>query len=341
MSRWCKVCYGRRSFRTTNSLHLRRQGWHLTTHRPVFIDPQVLGPHLTVDWKTDVFPQAPSFFEVFGDATARKLLRALISGPQTEEQLGKICGNAATLTRHLDFYRQMGFIVRDGDTWRKSPPCEHIDNLGSTLEWYVAQWFRTELDVPARHGVTIEGVEGDLDVVAFVEGIRVFVECKVGKPSNVEQAELRHFLQRAYEFNPEIAVFLVDTTSAIEERIITPLNDIYHEVARQDGCLDDASLPVGILRIEAQPRYGKGIYWGARHIYVVNTAQGIDGALDTVLRHYHARARHQRFPTQHGVWNFVKGTVVRTHEVRRPASAEMEIPKWAPHLVDPMGLKPW
>jgi hypothetical protein len=201
----------------------------------------------------------------------------------------------------------------------------------------VAQWFRSQLAVPARHGVTIEDVEGELDVVAFIEGIRVFVECKVGKPSNISQLELRHFLQRAHEFNPEIAVFLVDTPSDIEESVLFPLNDIYFDVAQVDGCLEDASLPVGFLRIEAQPRYGKGIYWGARHIYVVNTAQGIGKVLLKVLRHYHAHARHQRFPTQHGMWNFVKGTVEHTHQIRRPTSSEFEVLRWAPHLRGPFG----
>jgi hypothetical protein len=310
-------------------LRLRRQGWHLTSCKPVYADKQVLGPHLTVASKTDIFPTEPTLFAELGDATARKLLRAIVAEPRTEEWLRGICGNEETLARHLTYFLAMGFIQQVAvGTWALTPACAHVDNLGPTLEWYVAQWFRVELQAPARHGVTLHEVRGELDVVAFVDDSRVWVECKSGKPENITEAHLREFLQRAYDFNPEMAVLLLDTTSDIEPHVVGTLNRLYEELARKDGCWDDPSLPVGALRIEAQPRYGKGVYWGARHLYVVNTRRDIGDALDSVLRHYHAHARHQRFPSQHGTWDFIGGTVERTHAINRPPAFRVGIPRW-------------
>ena len=162
---------------------------------------------------------------------------------------------------------------------RKSPAYKHIDNIGPTLEWYVAEWFRDWLQVPARHGVAIKDVAdgGDMDVVAFVDGIRVMVECKSGSPSQISETDMKWFLRRAAEFNPEIAVLLIDTESRIDQQV-EMLNRL-----RSGG---DPLTPQDEKHT---------LYWGARHIYITTTRASIGDALSAVLRLYYAKIRHLSF----------------------------------------------
>jgi hypothetical protein len=260
-------------------LMLRRQGWHLLRSRPLSNDPKVirLRRHVALDGAE--YSQA-SFFDAFGDTTFRKLLRHIFFHKRcTYDELKRICTNEQKLDRHLAFMLEADLVTREGELWCKGPTYKRIDNLGPTLEWYVAEWFRSWLQVPARHGVAVKGVAdgGDLDVVAFVDSIRVMVECKSGSPAQITETGLRLFLRRAAEFNPEIAVLLIDTESRIDAQV---------EMLNR--------LRPGGDPITAQDEH-KSLYWGARHIYVVNARVSIADSLSAVLRLYFSRIRHLSF----------------------------------------------
>ena len=166
---------------------------------------------------------------------------------------------------------------------------------------------------------------GDLDVVAFNGDAEIYVECKSGAPSQIGEGELRHFLQRAWEFNPEIALLLLDTTSPIPDHLIDRLNTIYYDLDTQEAMLGDGTAlhtPGEAPHLEPQPRYGSNLYWGARNIYVTNVRKSIVDSLMRVHRHDFGEARHrtQWFPKYR--WDFVKGTVDR--EAQPPLPEEME-----------------
>jgi hypothetical protein len=313
-------------------LMLRRQGWNLTSYKPVYADPQVIRPRGAIEGLD--YGRLYTFYDAFGDTTLRKLLRAVVNKPCTEADLARICGNVQQRQDALTYFKAWAILENEGDTWRKGAACEGINDLGRTLEWFVSEWFRRELQTPARHGVTIREVpSGDLDVVAFVDSIRVMVECKSGKPNNIDESQLRHFLQRAEDFNPEIAVLLIDTESSIEEPIVEIVNRVYLDLARGDMSAVYAARPSeewpaieGAL--EPQPRYGKGLYWGARHIYITNVKEGIIGSSYAVLRHYWSFARHQPVPLRNGLWDIVNGTVTPTKEMLPPK----------PSLIFPPGM---
>lgn len=118
---------------------------------------------------------------------------------------------------------------------------------------------------------------GDLDVVAFVDGIRVMVECKSGSPSQISETDVQLFFQRAADFNPEIAVLLIDTESRIDQQI-----DLFNRL-RSSG---DPLKPQDSA---------KTLYWGARHLYVTNTKNGIGESLSAILRLYYSKIRHISF----------------------------------------------
>lgn len=257
---------------------LRRQGWHLIRHKPVYTDPRVI--RLYQNQEMTIEERERHFYEAFGDNTFRKLLRHIFFHKSSSyADLNRICAGEQKLVHNLTLMEQYHLITSEGQLYHKSPAYKHIDNLGPTLEWYVAEWFRTWLQVPARHGVAIKGVAdgGDLDVVAFVDGIRVMVECKSGSPSQITESELRLFLRRAADFNPEIAVLLIDTESYID---------------RQGEML--SGLRTGGDPIRPQDDH-HGLFWGARHIYLVNARPSIGDALSAVLRLYYSRIRHMSF----------------------------------------------
>lgn len=297
------------------SILLRRQGWHLITCKPLYTDPDVIAiRHTTSPRNIAVGDKA--FFELLGDNRIRKLLRAILVHPRTtQELLSFYSGNEQKLDQVVATLTQDGLIIFEADSWKKGPECMAIDNIGSTLEWYVAEWFRSQLQVPARHGVQLEEVArwGDLDVVAFVNDVRVMVECKSARPDGIPEAELRHFLQRAATFNPEIAVLLIDSDSSISQPIET-LNAIYLDLSWKDARLSDPSLSenaqLAALKIESQPGF-KSLYWGARNVYVTNVRQSIDASLSAVLRRYHAHIRHLSFMGGDNVWDFVNNTVYK------------------------------
>ncbi|GHO50167.1 hypothetical protein [Ktedonospora formicarum] len=257
---------------------LRRQGWHLVRHKPVYTDPRVI--RLYQNQEMTLSERERHFYEAFGDNTFRKLLRHIFFHKSSSyADLNRICVGEQKLERNLEQMERFYLITSEDKTYHKSSAYKHIDNLGPTLEWYVAAWFREWLQVPARHGVAIKGVAdgGDLDVVAFVDGIRVMVECKSGSPNQITENELRLFLRRAADFNPEIAVLLIDTESYIE---------------RQGERLSE--LRTGGDPIRSQDDH-HGLFWGARHIYVVNARPSIGDALSAVLRLYYSRIRHMSF----------------------------------------------
>lgn len=260
-------------------LMLRRQGWYLIQHRQVYTDPRVI--HLTTQHPAENGEDPfTALYETFGENTFRKLLRHIFFHQVgTADELRRICSSEQKLLHYLSFMREHLLIELEEENWRKGPFYRNINNIGSTLEWYTAEWFRRWLQVPARHGVTIKGVAdgGDLDVVAFVDGIRVMIECKSGSPSQLTDGDILLFFRRAADFNPEIAVLLIDTDSRIDQQI-----EMFNRLRSSGDPL------------KAQDA-GKNLYWGARHIYVTNTKNGIGESLSAILRLYYSKIRHISF----------------------------------------------
>lgn len=259
---------------------LRRQGWHLIRHRPARTDPNVIRLQHAQASAEGLEAVEDVFYQMFGENTFRKLLRHIIFHKCCSlDDLKRICGSPQKLQKYLDFMLERGLIMQDQDQYVKGLEYKGVDNIGPTLEWYVAEWFRSWLWVPARHGVAIRGVAdgGDLDVVAFVDGIRVMVECKSGSPAQITENDMKLFLQRAADFNPEIAILLIDTESRIDQQV---------EMLNRIRVSNDP--------ITAQDDH-RSIYWGARHVYVVNTRISIADSLSSVLRLYYSKIRHGAF----------------------------------------------
>lgn len=265
-----------RFYRDDFEVLLLRDGWTLIGCKPLYTDPEVLAIRKARHpLSVERGPQA--WHALLGDTTFRKLLRAILNRPRSTEQLLRICGDARRLDGYLAWLEQGDLVVREDDQWTRGPGCGTIDNIGPTLEWYVAEWYRSRLSAPARHGVKLKEVlrGGDLDIVAFMGDIKVMVECKTSKPTAVSETELRWFLQRAHEFDPEIALLLIDTDS-----------DISVVVERLNGILGGTE-PAIKPDLEA-----KDLYWGVRNIFVTNVRKDIETSLLAAHRLYSTHVRH-------------------------------------------------
>lgn len=241
------------------------QGWSVTVKKPLYNDPAVIKQHWIHPPHVDKTYGPQAFFERFGDNTFRKLLSALFSRPRTFEELKLGCSNEDILKDHLIFMQEQEIAVCEHNIWIKAPQYESVGGIGTTLEWYVAEWFRSKLKAPARHGVTIEGVAdgGDLDVIAFINGKTVMVECKSGIPANINEAQLELFLRRAADFNPTIALLLIATDSNID---------------KQAEMLKKVYLESDIVGPKSSRR------WNISCVHVRNVEKSIDGSLNATLR---------------------------------------------------------
>jgi hypothetical protein len=201
---------------------MRLQGWTRSDfdYEPVWGNHNVIGQvgeSSNVSLESRTSPNA--FFFHFEDTRFRKLLRYIFFHRQASyDDLLKICGNPTILNQHVSYMIEMGIVINNNDLWEVAPSYKHIPDLGKTLEWYVAEWFYINLQVPARYGVHVKGLAtgGDLDVVAFPTAKPVMVECKTSRPEAIGDEELHLFLQRAAYFKPLKALLLVDTDNKID-----------------------------------------------------------------------------------------------------------------------------
>lgn len=285
---------------------MRRQGWHLTGSNPA---------RKVIQWRsalaTSSSADQTSFYGAFGEKRVRKLIRSMLSAPQGEQrstqELAVICPNETRLNAILTYLQAGGIVTKKGARWSRGAHCHQADNIGQTLEWYVAEWFRSELKAPARYGVTVEEMANgaDLDVVAFLGDTRVWVECKSSKPDDISAGDLKGFLQRAFDFRPEIAVLLIDTDCSVA-KLAQDVRNLWNHLSALS--LGKETPPVAQAEAEPVPGYS-GIYWCARHVYVANVEHSVDRSLSNALRFHETYAKRQIFVPTVGVWDFVNGVV--------------------------------
>jgi hypothetical protein len=266
---------------------LQAIGQTLLQHRCAGTDPFVLRQRWLVTPTGRQYGKK-AFYEAFDHREFRHALRLAV-GPSVYIPLDKIRDLELSMEQFI-FLEEQEFLVRvpsrdmepqdivdqgpidtDQKGWMRGPACQKIMDIGHTLEWYVAEWFRNEHHALARYGVEtkeLEG-EGDLDVVAFKNGVCAAVECK--SAATVGTKELRHFLQRSARFPAHLSVLLIDTEQ--KEAV---------EMRAQQLCML-LELPNGAAL--KKPHRKTTFYWiRGRNIYVTNTGAGIAATLEGIMR---------------------------------------------------------
>jgi len=262
---------------------MAQYGFMVVHTREVYIDPDVFRQQWLVCPNGEQY-SGHTFYQLFGTTSFRKLLRyALSHVPCTRETLMQVCPHDALLTSYLTFLLNQGWFRSNGYWLERGPYQEHISNIGRTLEWYVAEWFRLTYSishlVQVRHGVELAELPlpGDLDTVAFLEeNMVVMVECK--SSGEVDEGHVMRFLQRVQAFHPTLAILLIDiSTSFSQERVAT---------------FNAALTMLGYTSLFGS----RGFYRGAMNRYVVNVEHSIEISLRDVLQfHQYQKNFLQRY----------------------------------------------
>jgi hypothetical protein len=279
-----KVQYPPRTAPSDSVISVLRRRGHVITLRQ---DPVAL--LLPLEREDIDFESVSDFWALFGKSSFRKTLRRLLTargGLVDIDSLASVAGKSAT--QYVAFLEELAVAEVKG---RQARLTRHVDNIGPTLEAYLAHLCRAELAGTAEWGVRLEHVShgGDFDVLAWLDPTLVYVEAKSSSPASLSESELRHFLQRSVELAPDLAILLIDTTDDL-----TPLLDRLTEimvpvVRRSSGIGDESWRPDRnfVRPVEGYP----GVNHGYFRIYLTHSDPSIVTQLRRCLLHYHARVK--------------------------------------------------
>ncbi|GCE15046.1 hypothetical protein [Tengunoibacter tsumagoiensis] len=253
---------------------MRERGLSVATTRPIYSDPDVVRQSWLLCPNGATYTDT-TFYHLFSKTAFRRLLRVLLSQrPCLKASMHALFPNDADWHTIQTFLQDQELLREDQDRWKRGARCFGIRDLGHTLEWYIAEWFRRNPHfdhlVPVRHGVTCyRGYErGDLDIVALLDHLTLTIECK--STSHVSTQELSAFLQRASIFQPAIALLLIDTSQSTLDGIIDRLNTLLSRQGTHSFLETVATAP--------------GVYWNGEHIYVTSIPESLDTSLTHILR---------------------------------------------------------
>lgn len=237
------------------------------------------------------------YLKRFAKASFRKMARRLLrNGREWVPVADLVQISGESTDDYLAFLERLLILERRNGEVRLTHP---IDNLGASLEHYVAQVCIHEFRGSAEWGISLEGLPragGDYDVIAWLNPSLMYVECKSGKPSNIDEVQIREMLQRSVELAPDLAVLLVDTHDDLTNLINGRINPIIRETL---GIANPDARP-----ILPQPDY-PGVSFGFRRIYVANARPSILTQLRRCLQHYYAQVKGAAFYSDQTA-NFLK-----------------------------------
>ncbi len=245
------------------------------------------------------------YLGLFGKRSFRKFARKLIDGRGEPVAIERLHPNPSTAAEYVGALAGLHVVEQLPEGVRL---LRRIDNLGPTLEWYVAQICQRELSASAEWSVKLEGltIGGDYDVLAWLDPLLMYVETKSAAPAKIDERQLRNFLQRTQELAPDLAVLLIDTESdltSLLERLRTIITSELRDFTTFNEFVEHATQ----LPIRAQADY-PGLSFGYRRVYVTNSEPSILTQLRRCLQHYHVHVKGVPLSPGPPI-NFVSGPV--------------------------------
>lgn len=244
---------------------LRRRG--LKLHRRV-------GPERLLVHQGMSSQAKEEFYRLMHRYSFRLWLRDLIKLRQGEnpEAVCPYC-SPSSCRHYMEALSRMGLVeMARGGAWRLLR--EGVTSFGETLEWFVAEIFRREFYAQVIHGVSFRSPPpgGDFDVLAAMEGLLVYVECKSSPPRGIEAEEVAGFIGRSRLLGPHVALFLVDTHLRMLDKMVPILEELMGGPARDSG--DPC---VRVQRLERE------IFHVEHRLYVLNSGRRMAGNLRCCL----------------------------------------------------------
>lgn len=226
-----------------------------------------------------IYPRMPSWaieelYRLLHRYSFRLWLRDLIrlKSAKGSEGLSTYCSPKAS-DSYLEAMARMGLVeIRADGTWRLLR--EGVTSFGETLEWFVAEILRREFCAQVLHGVSFRSPPpgGDFDVLAALEGLLVYVECKSSPPRGIEAEEVAGFLGRCGILLPHVAMFLVDTHLRMLDKMVPILEELLGGVRRDSG-----------LPCQKVQRLEREIFQVGHRLYVLNSGRRLKGNLRCCL----------------------------------------------------------
>jgi len=155
----------------------------------------------------------------------RLFLRDLISR-RAGASLGELTHycSPATARRFAEKLESVEILER-GKDGRLRLLDQSIHSFGPTLEWFVARALDREFGIATAWNLRPSGTRGggDYDVVGSVEGVLLYVELKSSAPRNIDQSQIRAFVDRLGELAPDLAILLNDTQLRMLDKLVPAL----------------------------------------------------------------------------------------------------------------------
>jgi len=229
--------------------------------------------------------------ELLGHYSFRKILRHLSDRVEAVpcKELLSMCAKP-TLVKYEDFLVRSDILeISKNKTWTLK---DQVANFGHTLEWYISNLLYEKLDAISGWGVKIEEIPvgGDYDVLGFLDSIMLYIECKISPPDNVEDGEIRNFLQRREELSPELTIMLVDTDSPLN-KLLDKFRNILVPILEE----------LSILEIKSNVVYIENV-----RVMVINNQPSIYKAILHCLRVYNSYIKRSPWVTTNEPTDYIK-----------------------------------
>lgn len=219
-----------------------------------------------------------NYYEMMKKYSFRLFLRDIIKNQPafTIQQVTRYATKEVT-AQYLSFLKEIGLVTVEQGIYRilKYP----IRSFGETLEWFVAEILKREFSMECIRGVKLEKrlIGGDYDLLSKFNGSILYMEIKSSPPKQIYNSEIRAFLDRVFDFMPELAIFFVDTELRMKDKIVL----LFEEEARVK--LDKSIICKRVEReIFELPLDLKEL----PKIFIINSKDSIINNIQTVLSHY-------------------------------------------------------
>ncbi len=237
---------------------------------------------------------AVKYHELLGHYTFRKILRLIVAkrDPVHNEEILSMCSEPA-LGQFREFLLNSGIVgISEDNSWSLKVKA---DSFGYTLEWYVSELLSRKLGAIGGWNVKIEGLlaGGDFDVLAFVDSVLIYVECKAKRPEEINDSEVRNFLQRSQDLAPELAVMLIDTDSELDT-LLDKFNTILVPTQRISSGISDPNWKPKKPFIARVAGF-RNIYFGLQRVFLTHSQPSILHTLQDCLRYYHTYVKFASF----------------------------------------------
>lgn len=127
---------------------------------------------------------------------------------------------AKVVDKYLNKLVQYEILSKDNSHYISN--FKEIDNIGTTLEWYIGEVLKKEFSIPIVSNVEIKNIMqgGDFDIFFLLLGNLSYLEIKSSPPNNISIEEIENFIKRVFAVGTKVSILFIDTTLNIKKNII-------------------------------------------------------------------------------------------------------------------------